>query len=138
MQQLHFEIKVNDKRKILVFTQHLFQETKTGAALVIEHAPLAAAGIHQQAQGQGQIALLRKVADLLRAAVFVQQEVVLGKVADDLALLIADRGQQVHHLDAGRELGGIRLDRSGLAVSGLAGAGVLRVLLLPAQQPGGG
>lgn len=50
-QQLDFEIEVDDEGQVAVFPQNLVEEFEAGGALVVEHGALAAARIHQQAQG---------------------------------------------------------------------------------------
>ena len=99
-------VKVNQKRLILfVFAQGVIDETRAGAALLIEHPPLAHAGVHQQADGERQIVFTDKVADRLGAAVLVDREVVLGQVRDDLAVFVADRGKHRHHIRFDRDFG---------------------------------
>ena len=75
------------------------------AALLGKHGALAAAHIHQKAERQRQIGLRRKVADGLFPAVFFEGEIVLGEVPDQLSLFIANRDQDVDHVDAGGEGG---------------------------------
>jgi len=85
----------------------LLQKPVAGIALVGENTPCAAAGIHQQTDGQGKVGFAGEVLDGLRAAILIQQEIVLFQVTDDLALLVADRGEHVHDLDTRGKRGGL-------------------------------
>ena len=94
---------MDEERFVLVLAQDVLEEFVAGVALLVEHARLAAAGIEQQAERQRKIALLGEVADGLRAPVFLDGELVLGQIVDDLALFVADGGQDVDDVDVGRE-----------------------------------
>ena len=56
-EQLHLEVEVDDERLVLIRPQHLLDKADAGAALVGNHAPLAAAGIDQQPQREGKVGL---------------------------------------------------------------------------------
>ena len=45
---------------------------------------------------------LRKVANRLRVTIFREQEIVLGQIADDLAVLVANSDGQCDHFDVDR------------------------------------
>ena len=66
MQKFHVTVEVDDKSFVLVLAHHLGEEALTGASFLAEHAPLAHARIHQQAQGQREIGFAREVANDLR------------------------------------------------------------------------
>ena len=108
LEQFHFAVKVDEKRFVLVLAQDVLEEFVAGIALLIEHARLAAAGIEEQAERERKIALLGEVADGLRTPVFLDGEFVLGQIVDDLALFVADGGQDADNVDAGGELGVLR------------------------------
>jgi hypothetical protein len=93
--------EVDDECLVLILTQDLLEELVARAALVFEHARHAEAGIDQQSERQRQIGLAGEVFDGLRTAVFVQGEVFLGEVLDDLAALFVDGGKDVDDLDVG-------------------------------------
>ena len=105
LQQFHVEIEVNHEGHVLLGTQHLFEEAVAGRPLFFDQAALAPAGIDQQAERKRQIAFLGEIADLLGAAVLVEQKIVLGEVPDDGAVLVAHVGKQVDHLDVGGKCG---------------------------------
>jgi hypothetical protein len=90
-------IELHDEDLVLVFPDHLVQEAQAGAALGVQHAPLAAAGVHQQAERQRQVALAREIADGLRAAVFGQQEIVLVEIAGQRSGFVPHRRQDIYH-----------------------------------------
>ncbi len=83
------------------FAKDLIQELLACEALLGENCALAAADIHQEAEGQRLAGLRRKVTNGLDPALFFKREIVLGKAPDELSLFIADRDQDVHHVDAG-------------------------------------
>src|ERR1035437_4867439 len=90
-----------------------------GRPFFFDQAALAPAGIHQQAERQRQVAFLGEIANDLRAAVLVQQKIVLGEVLDNRARLVAHVGIQVDYFDAAGKRGFVLL---------------LRALLLGAEQ----
>ena len=59
----------------------LRENLRGGAALVLDQADLAVAGIDQQPHGQRQIRLPREMADRLRLAFFEENEIILLEVA---------------------------------------------------------
>src|ERR1039457_6147838 len=103
LQQLYLALEMDHKRAVQVFAQYLVEELEAGRAFLGYQVPLASAHIHQKPQRERQIALLREVFDGLRAAVFLELEIVLGEVSHHLALLVPDRREQVDYLDAGRK-----------------------------------
>ena len=94
---------MDDECLVLVFAHQVFQKGVAGDTLLLQHAPLAHAGVHQQAEREREIGFFGEVADRLRTAVFFQLEVVLGQVVYDLAVFVAHRGQHIDHFDVGRE-----------------------------------
>ena len=71
--------------------------------LFAEHAPLTAAGIHQQPQVQGRVGFLREELDGLGVAFVIQGEIVFGEIVNDLALFGPNGREQVDDLDVGRK-----------------------------------
>ncbi len=114
LQQFHLAIEVNQEGLVLV-AQQAGEKAAAGVALIRQNAPLAHAGIHQQPQRQLQIGLARKICDCLRAPVFFQFEIVLTQIRYDLAFLVANGGEHIHHLDVHRD-GGLIL--RGFVLSG--------------------
>jgi hypothetical protein len=86
LQQFYFMIKVNEKSFVGGLHHHLIEKAAARVTLRIEDIGLTAAGVNQQAQGKREIRFLGKIPDGLRPTVFLQGEIVLRKVADDLAL----------------------------------------------------
>src|ERR1039458_3983069 len=107
LQQLHLVIEVDNERLVFVFAQYVFKERVAGGALRVDNVALAAAGIHQQPEGQRQIRFAGEIADDLRPAVFLEDEVVLVEVGDDMAILIAHSREQIHHVDVRGEGGAL-------------------------------
>ena len=117
MQQFHIEIEMNHKRHVLLGAQHLFEEPETGRPLFFNQPALAAAGVHQQAEREGQVALLGEIGDRLGAAILLQDKIVLGEVLHDTARLVTHIRKQIDHLDAGGKRGPVLL-RSTLPLLG--------------------
>src|ERR1044071_10276673 len=76
-------------------------------ALLFQNAPLAQAGIHQQAERERQISIVRKVADRLRTPVLFQQKIVFSQVANDLAVLVAHRSGHINYFYRDAKSGGL-------------------------------
>src|SRR5260370_41483969 len=90
LQQLHFTVKVNEECFVLFLDKHLIEKTAAGVPLRIEDAGLTTAGIDEQTQREREIRFLRKIADRLRAAVFLKREIVFADVSNDLVMLVAN------------------------------------------------
>ena len=99
LQQFHFPIEVNKEGFVLGLHEHLIEKTAARVALRVEHLVLTATGIDEQTKGEREICLLRKIFDGLRAAIFLQREIVFSEVADDLAMFVANRDGQRDHFD---------------------------------------
>ena len=103
---------MNDEGLVAIFTDHLIKKAVAGAALLIEDASLAQAGVDEQAQGQWKIGLATEVMNRLRAAILSQGEILFAQVVDDFSGFVADRGQDIDHIhldgNLRREIRGIR------------------------------
>lgn len=98
-------IEVNHKRQILILAEQLVEKRVACAALLINHFSLAQARVHQKAEAKRQITFVRKIVDGLRAAVFIQLEIVLAQVGDDFPVFVANRGEHADGLDLDRNCG---------------------------------
>ena len=96
---------MNDECLVFGSSQHLIQETLAGRSLLIQNIPLTHAGIDKQAECEGKVGFLRKIANRLRATIFLEQEVVFGQIADDLTMLVPDSDRQSDHFDVDRQRG---------------------------------
>src|SRR5665213_1395280 len=105
LEHLNLSIEAYKERLVLRLAQNLVEKLPARAPLFGENRALAAADIHQEADGQRLSRLRRKVANRLDPAVFFEGEIVLGKVPNQLSLFIANRDQDVDHVDAGGEGG---------------------------------
>src|SRR4029077_5581884 len=99
LQQLHFTVKVNEESLVLGLDEHLIEKTAARIPLRVEDIGLTAAGVNQQTQRERKIRFLRKIADSLRAAVFLKREIVFSEVADDLAMFVANGDGQRDYFD---------------------------------------
>ena len=101
----HGHVELHDERLVFGLAQNLIQKAKARRALGFEHAPLAHAGVDHQADGQGQIGFLGKIADGLRAAALEEYKIFLGEIADDFVFLGPHGSQHVDHFHSGGESG---------------------------------
>jgi hypothetical protein len=104
LQKLDFPVEVNQECYILRL-QHFVQKAVAGGAFLVQNTPLAHARVHKQAEREREIRLSSKISDGSRTTIFLEGEVVLGQVADHLAVLVANRGQHVDRFDVDRNRG---------------------------------
>jgi hypothetical protein len=90
---------------VFVFAQDVIEERVAGALFLVEDAPLAEAGVNEQAEGERQVAFAHKILDGLRARVFLESEVGLIQIGDDFAVLVADGGVHRDQFHFGGNLG---------------------------------
>ena len=95
LQQLNLAVEVDEERLIGsgaglgIRGEHLVDKLFAGLALVVQGAGDAAAGVNQQAEPEGQVALVSEALDGLRAAVFREREVARLEAGDQRAVLVA-------------------------------------------------
>ena len=91
LQQFHLAIEVDDETAILCRLHHGVDEFDARRLLVRRRTALSPAGIHQDAEDQRLAGRRDHGQDVLTAAVFVERQLVLGRIRDRCALLIADQ-----------------------------------------------
>ena len=106
LEKFGLRTETHQERHVLL-AQHLSEELIGGAFLHLDEVSLAATDVHQQAERQGQVRFTGEVPDVLRLALFGDREVVLGKVRQQGALAVANRAQDVDHVDADADGGNI-------------------------------
>ena len=111
-----------DEEGLVLGGEDVFEELGAGLLLEGEDVHLAAGGVEQDADGEGEVLLLGEVLDGLRALVLEDAAVVLVEVGD-VAVLVADGEVDVDEVDV--DLEGLGLaDSDGLgAGASLAGGG---------------
>jgi len=100
-------VEVDEEGFVLVFAQDAIEERAAGGAFLIEDAALAEAGVDEEAEGEREIGVFCEIGDGLGLAVLLEGEVVFGEVADDVAMFVADGGEEVYGGDVdgdGRDL----------------------------------
>jgi hypothetical protein len=108
LQQFDFAIEVNDESFVPIFAHHLIQKAMAGAALLVENAALAHAGVDEETKGQRKVGIASEVVNGLRSTILAESEIIFGKVVDDFAVLIADSGEHIDDFDLdGDGCGGI-------------------------------
>ena len=95
LQELDLAGELDDEGLVLGRGEHLVEEGAAGGALFVDDVALAEAGVDEQAEGQGKVGVDVEVADGLRMAVDLEDEVVLGEVLDEGAFLVADDDGEV-------------------------------------------
>ena len=70
LEKFHVAIEVDQEDPVLAFAHHVIEKALARTALLSQHAPLAEARIHEQAQRQREIGLARTISDGLRPPVF--------------------------------------------------------------------
>ena len=98
LQQVGIDIEADHERQVLG-AQDLIQKIGPDFLLHLEHLPLAAAGIDQNAQGQGEVGFGGEILDGLRVAVLVDLEVVPGQIGNQPAFLIFDIEEELDNID---------------------------------------
>ena len=63
LQELDVPIEVNDEGLVLVGAHQVVEEAVAGGALLVQHAPLAHAGVHQQPERERKVGLFSEIAD---------------------------------------------------------------------------
>ena len=132
LEQLHLAVKVDDKGLVpagggfWIGRQHQLDEFLGSLALAVDRGVDAAAGVDEQAEAEGQVALGREALDDLRTPIFGEREILGGQIGDKCPVLVDDRdGKQNFaclHLDRGHGFRGRRLlGREGTAQAGKAG-----------------
>ena len=88
-------VEVDEERFVFVFAEDMVEEGVAGGAFLIEDAALAEAGVDEEAEGEGEIGLFGEIGDGLGLGVLFEGEVVFGEVADEVAMFVADSGQEI-------------------------------------------
>lgn len=99
-QQIRRVRKLNHKRLVRLALQHVIQKRRACGPFLVQHVPLAHAGVHQQPQRQGQVLILIEVADRLLRAVNLQDEIVLAQRLHQRAFLVPHHYRQVDQAGA--------------------------------------
>ena len=88
-------IEVDEEGFVFVFAEDMVEEGAAGGALLIEDAALAEAGINEEAEGEREIGLFGEIGDRLGLGVLFEGEVIFGEIADEVAVLVADGGEEI-------------------------------------------
>lgn len=93
-------IEVDEEGFVFVFAEDVVEEGAAGGAFLIEDAALAEAGVDEEAEGEGEIGFFGEIGDCLGLGVLFEGEVVFGEIADQVAVFVADGGEEVDGGDA--------------------------------------
>ena len=67
---------------------------------MIENATLTEAGVDQEAEGEREVGLFGEIGEGLGLAVLLETEIVFCEIADDVAVFVADGGEEIYGGDA--------------------------------------
>jgi hypothetical protein len=95
LEEFDFVIEVDEEGLVFVFAQDAIEERAAGGAFLIEDTALAKAGIDEEAEGEREIGLFGEIGDGLGLGVLFEGEVVFGKIADEIAVFVADGGEEI-------------------------------------------
>ena len=90
---------MNNKGFVFIHAEYTVQKAAGSITLLAQHSPLAEARVNKQAEVQGKVGFMREVANALGPVVFLQSEVIVVKSADNRALLIPYRREDVYYFD---------------------------------------
>ncbi len=107
LQQFDFTIEMDDESLVFVFAQDVIDKGATGGEFLIEDAALAHAGVDEEAESKRKIRFLGEIGDGLGLTVLLESEIILGKIADDAAVLVADGGEEIYGIDVNSDWGGL-------------------------------
>ena len=95
LEKFDFVIEMDEEGFVFVFAQDAIEERAAGGALLVEDAALAEAGVDEEAEGEREVGLFGEIGDGLGLAVLVESEVVFGEIADEVAVFVADGGEEI-------------------------------------------
>ena len=104
MQQLHPNIEADHERSVLL-CNNVLQKRAPHLFLHIEHILLAAAGINQYPERQGQVRVCGKILNHLRPAILEHIKIFLGQIGDQSTLLVLNVEEELHYIGASFERG---------------------------------
>jgi hypothetical protein len=99
LEKFDFVIEVDEEGFVFVFAQDAIEERAAGCAFLVEDAALAEAGIDEEAEGEREIGLFGEIGDGLGLGVLFEGEVIFGEIADEIAVFVADGGEQIDGSD---------------------------------------
>ena len=95
LEEFDFVIEVDEEGFVFVFAQDAIEERAAGGAFLVEDAALAEAGVNKKAEGEREIGFFGEIGDGLGLGVLFEGEVVFGEIADEIAVFVADGGEEI-------------------------------------------
>ena len=87
LKQFYFAVEMDEKCFVLGVGEHLVEKDFAGTPLLVQNISLTQASVDEQSESKRQVCVLGEILDHLRAPVFLEDEIVLGQIANDLAFL---------------------------------------------------
>ena len=113
LEEFDFVVEMDEEGFVLVFAQDAIEEGAAGGAFLVEDAALAEAGVDEEAEGEWEIGLFGEIGDGLGLGVLFEGEVVLGEIADEVAVFVADGGEKIYGCDVYGDGGLLAGERDG-------------------------
>ena len=95
LEEFYFVIEVDEEGFVFVFAKDAVEERAAGGPLLVEEAALAEAGVHEEAEGEREVGLFGEIGDGLGLGVLFEDEVVFGEIVHEVAVLVADGGEEI-------------------------------------------
>src|SRR4029077_9661340 len=95
LEEFDFVVEMDEEGFVLVFAQDAIEEGAAGGAFLVEEAALAEAGVDEEAEGEREIGLFGEIGDGLGLGVLFESEIVFGEIADEVAVFVADGGEEI-------------------------------------------
>ena len=73
----------------------MVEEGAASGAFLIEDAALAKASVDEESEGEGEIGLFGEIGEGLGLAILLETEIVFCEIADDVAVFVADSGEEI-------------------------------------------
>ena len=111
LQQFHFAIEMDKEGFVFVAPQDAVEKRAAGGAFLLQYPALAEAGVHEQAESERKVGLFGEIGDGLGLAVLLESEVGFGEIAEDVAVLVADGGEEIDGGDVEGDGRGLLADK---------------------------
>ena len=95
LEEFDFVIEMDEEGFVFAFAEDAIEEGTAGGAFLVEEAALAEAGVDEEAESERKVGLFSEIGDGLGVGVLFEGEVVFGEIADEVAVFVADGGEEI-------------------------------------------
>jgi hypothetical protein len=107
LEEFDFVIEMDDEGFVFIFTEKMVEKRAAGGKFLSEDAALAEAGVHEEAECEGEIGFFGEIGDGLWLGVLSEDEVVFGEIVDEGAVFIANGGEEIDRIDVDSDGSGL-------------------------------